>query len=85
MQDLGQSNYIIYEWARTRRQSGRRSFYAYSSLAERALRELAMASMGRVTVTIHFQPLQFGVAAKSSIYRHKAYLCIVSTLTRNIN
>ena len=37
-----------------------------------AERELAMAFMGSVT-------------AKSSIYRHKAYSCIVSTLTGNVN
>ena len=38
MQDLEQGNYIAYEWAHTRRESGQRSFYAYSSLGgERAL------------------------------------------------
>ena len=47
--------------------------------------ELAMAFLCRVTATVYFRPLQFGVAAKSSIYRHNAYSYIASTLTGNVN
>ena len=42
-------------------------------------RKLAMAFMGRVTATVYFHPLQFGVATKSSFYRHSYAPCAAVT------
>ena len=53
MQDLGQDNYFVYEWARTRRENGRRSFYAYSSLGGE--KGLASVDIYRYTAKVYFR------------------------------
>ena len=77
MQDLEQGKYMIYEWAHTRRESGRSSFYAYSILGgERALPGVDNYTYRHSSLP----PALSGVAAKSSIYRLDAYSCIFPTI-----
>ena len=65
MQDLGQGNYNIYEWARTSRENGWRSFYVcYSLDGKRKLFISRSCFYSRVIV--YFCPGLFKVAANST-------------------
>ena len=86
MQDLGQDNYIVMNERAQGARAGNAASTRIQVQAERELcRELVMAFTGRVTAIVYFRPLQFGVSAKNSIYRHNAYSCIVSRKARNLS